>query len=202
MFTGIIEKIAQVVSIKPQDSGIRITLNTGWQDIISGESICVNGACLTALSDAEQAEFDISPETLDKTCFSMLQTGDWVNLERSMPVNGRFSGHYVTGHVDTRAKLIHRKQVGDYHALTFSQFEDSKAIRYLLGKGSITINGVSLTINQVRNSEIDVMIIPHTLAQTNLSEISIGDLVNIEFDYLARLIAHQVRLIQQEVEDI
>lgn len=199
VFTGIVEKTAQVLSITSQGNGIRLTIDTSWYDIQPGESICVNGTCLTALSDEANAQFDLSPETLDKTCFDTLKPGDWVNLERSMPANGRFSGHYVTGHIDTCAKLMNSTQMGEYWAMTFSQFGDKRAARYLIPKGSIAINGISLTINKVEKTFIEVMIIPHTLVQTNLSKLAIGDLVNIEFDYFARLIAHQVRSIQQEV---
>ena len=199
MFTGIVEKTAPIASILRRDNGIRLTVVTDWHDIHAGESICVNGTCLTALDDEAHAQFDISPETLEKTSFSSLKEGDLVNLERSMPANGRFSGHYVTGHIDTCAKLASSNQVGEYHVLTFSHFGHPKAARYMVDKGSITVNGVSLTINRVDGENIKLMIIPHTLAVTNLSNLSIGDLVNIEFDYFARLIAHQMTLIQQEV---
>lgn len=202
MFTGIVEKTAQILSVTTQGNGIRLTINTGWHDIQCGESICVNGTCLTALGDADQAEFDISPETLDRTTFSQLNQGDWVNLERSMPANGRFSGHYVTGHIDTRAKLIDVSQSGEYSVMTLSLLEDKQATWYLIPKGSITVNGISLTINHVKETLIEVMIIPHTLVRTNLSNLTIGQLVNIEFDYFAKIIAHQVRLIQKEVQHI
>ncbi|WP_367605946.1 riboflavin synthase [Legionella sp. W05-934-2] len=199
MFTGIVEKTAQVLSIAEKNNGIRLTIDTCWPDIQPGESICVNGACLTALSSDTHALFDLSPETLDKTCFRRLKQGDWVNLERAMPANGRFSGHYVTGHVDTCATLVNSHMLGDYHVMAFSQFVDKHASQYLLPKGSIAINGVSLTINKAEGDFIEVMIIPHTLKYTNLSSLHVGDSVNIEFDYFARLIAHQVRLIEQEV---
>ncbi len=199
VFTGIIEKIAQVSNVIPKDNGMQLLINTGWSDIRMGESICVNGACLTALDEQSYAQFDLSPETLEKTCFDKLKQGDWVNLERSMPASGRFSGHYVTGHIDTCAKLVESKKSGDFYVMTFSDFGDKRAADYLIPKGSVCINGISLTINKTEGALIEVMIIPHTLEQTNLSMLAKEDLVNIEFDYFARLIAHQMRSIQREV---
>jgi len=201
VFTGLVEKIAQVLDVTKTDAGMRVKVDTGWRDVESGDSICVNGVCLTAVGSGSQAEFDLSPETLDKTCFSQLKKGDWVNLERSMPANGRFGGHYVTGHVDTDAKLVDIAQLGGYKSMTFSEFGDGKANLFLFPKGSISINGVSLTINRTKQNHIEVMIIPTTLTRTNLSKLSLGDRVNIEFDYFARLIVHQnqMRSIQQEV---
>lgn len=199
MFTGIVEKSAKILSVAAHEQGLKIEVDTGWFDIQLGESICVNGVCLTAIGRTSTVQFDVSPETLLNTNFQALSPGDMVNLERAMTANGRFGGHIVTGHVDTRARLAHKMEVGEFTALTFDAFEDSKAPLYLIKKGSIAINGVSLTINQASSGKIEVMIIPHTLQQTSLSLLSVGDSVNIEFDYFARLISHQLSMFQQEV---
>lgn len=191
MFTGLIEQCAEVLEHHVGESGHRLAVRMQHLTVM-GESIAVNGVCLTVLPNSDYiAWFDVSPETLKVTNLSTLQVGQRVNIERAMQLSARLGGHYVTGHVDTTAVVQAIHAVGDYVELTIAGF-DAQAGKYLLPKGSITVDGVSLTINRVEQSAIGIMLVPHTLQHTTLAELRIGQWVNIEFDYIARIIAHQL----------
>lgn len=193
MFTGLIEVIGQVIAIDAKEQGLRLILSSPWDDLQVGESISVNGVCLTLLPDTRPFElhFDISPETLKLTQLQDLKPNDPVNLERAMAVGKRFGGHYVSGHVDTTAILKSRTSLGEYTEIEVGDFSPLEK-RFLLPKGSITLNGVSLTINAIRDAAIVVMLVPHTLSHTTFGKAIIGQKLNIEFDYIARIIAHQL----------
>lgn len=202
MFTGIIEQKAQVLENQRQLDGNRLLIQSSFEQLQAGESIAVNGVCLTLLSETEPyLSFDVSTETLLKTNLGMLNEGCDVNLERAMPANGRFGGHYVSGHVDRTLAVFEVNQKGDFLVLSLSGFSASER-NFLLPKGSITVNGVSLTINEVRKDCIELMLIPHTLAMTNLVTLKPGDLVNIEFDYLTRIVAHQLKQSGQLMSEV
>ncbi|MGW8160934.1 MAG: riboflavin synthase, partial [Desulfobulbales bacterium] len=152
-----------------------------------GESIAVNGVCLTA-RDIRGNRFlvDVSPETLSRSGLGSLQTGSGVNLERALRLSDRLGGHLVSGHVDDLGRLEDRKRVGDFTLFTFSL--SRSLAKYVIEKGSIAINGVSLTVNSCREDRFTVSIIPHTLAVTTLGELNPGDMVNIEVDIIGKYV--------------
>lgn len=192
MFTGLIEKQGEVVGNFGGEVSNRLVINASFEALQAGESIAINGVCLTLLPDHDQQlVFDVSPETLKLTTLGNLSAGDSVNIERAMLATTRFGGHYVSGHVDTTARLQSVTLVDDYIDMTLGEF-GIPAGNYLLPKGSITLDGVSLTINQVDNDCIKVMLVPHTLAVTTLGQLQVGQRVNVEFDYVTRIIAHQL----------
>ena len=194
MFTGIIE-IKGIVLDNIHDQGAnRMIISADFDALQVGESIAVNGVCLTLLpSETNHLMFDISPETLSKTTLAGLNPGDMVNLERAMLASTRFGGHYVSGHVDTTAQITKIDLINEYVELELGGF-DAQAMLYLIPKGSITVEGVSLTINAVMDQSIKLMLVPHTLLNTTLSSLKTGQQVNIEFDYLTRIVAHQLQV--------
>lgn len=192
MFTGIIATNARVIENTPKQMANRLVVQSSLTRLIVGESIAVNGVCLTLLSDAlPHLAFDVSPETLKLTTLQSLMPGDQINLERAMLANSRFGGHIVTGHVDTTALIKALVVVQDYIEVTISNFA-KPARRYLIPKGSVTLDGVNLTINEVHDETVKLMLVPHTLAVTTLGQLQVGQRVNVEFDYFARIIAHQL----------
>ena len=195
MFTGIIEQLGRVIENTCSDGVNRLVVSTKFKRIEAGESIAINGTCLTALPGQPEGllAFDVSPETLALTTLSKLSAGDMVNLERAMLASARFGGHYVSGHVDTCAVIQSLQSVSGCVDMVVSEFVP-QAMAYLVAKGSITIDGVSLTINAVMKNAISVMLVPHTLKHTTLGSLTVGTKVNIEFDYLTRVVAHQLRL--------
>jgi len=197
MFTGLIE---QQSLVKSNHQGRLLIQTVDAADYADGESIAVNGVCLTLLPERTQGlAFDLSPETLKLTTLGALRPGDAVNIERAMSAQGRFGGHYVSGHVDTTACLQAKTRVGDYVALQVGDFA-MPAAAFLLPKGSITLDGVSLTINSVENGSIQLMLVPHTLAKTSLGQMMVGQRLNVEFDYLTRIVAHQLALMELKSE--
>lgn len=203
MFTGIIEATASVLEYTPVDSGVRLVLVSPFDDLQVGESIAVNGVCLTLLPECsgKQLQFDLSPETLQVTNLCELKPGVMVNLERAMSSSSRFGGHYVSGHVDTTATVADIQPVGEYVCLKLAGFSTADRA-FLLPKGSICIQGVSLTINAVNADGIELMLIPHTLQQTTLNHLKTGQRVNIEYDYLTRIVAHQVQLLGTQKTEV
>ncbi len=194
MFTGFISHTTTVLAKHEEEQGLRLILASPFTDIEQGESIAVNGVCLTALTHShKELHFDVSPETLEVTTLASLALGQQVNLERAMTANSRFGGHYVSGHVDTTAFIKEIICKADYNEIILSGFT-TPALFYLIPKGSITVDGVSLTINKVEQGKIHLMLIPHTLSHTSLGGVKNGDRVNIEFDYLTRIVAHQLQL--------
>lgn len=194
MFTGLIEQQAEVITNKADKIANRLLLQSPFTALQVGESIAVNGVCLTLLPESnDHLAFDVSPETLNVTTLGQLQIGDKVNLERSMLASARFGGHYVSGHVDTTASLKAITKLGDYIEIIVGDFS-LPSYRYLIAKGSITLDGVSLTINTVDEVGITLMLVPHTIAQTTLGLMKIGQRFNVEFDYLTRIVAHQLTI--------
>lgn len=196
MFTGLIESTGLVVENKSTMVANRLIVSSTFDDMQVGESIAVNGVCLTLLPGESNglAHFDVSPETLNVTTLAALRAGDRVNLERAMSATTRFGGHYVSGHVDTVAQVLSVTAIDQYLQLQLGGF-DKQAMLYLIPKGSITVDGVSLTINAVEHEAIHLMLVPHTLAHTTLNLLQAGAYVNIEFDYLTRIVAHQLRAV-------
>lgn len=182
MFTGIIESIGRVIS----SSQGRLTIDADGGDWLPGESIAVNGCCLTVLDERLPLQFDLSPETLQRTNLGDLIEGSLVNLERAMPANGRFGGHFVQGHVDGVAQVVHVRPEGNASVIRFRLPRPFD--RYLVDKASIALDGVSLTAVSPDASEFDVWLIPATLDATNLSERRAGDSVNFEVDLVAKYV--------------
>ncbi|WP_131795699.1 riboflavin synthase [Fluoribacter gormanii] len=194
MFTGIIESKGTVISNTEHDGANRLIISSVFKQLQTGESIAVNGVCLTLLpSEQSNLSFDISPETLLRTTLGGLKIGDEVNLERAMLASTRFGGHYVSGHVDAIAQIHSINPLNEFIEVELNGF-DANAMLYLIPKGSITVEGVSLTINEVVNQRIKLMLVPHTLLHTTLGFLKNGQEVNIEFDYLARIVAHQLQV--------
>jgi riboflavin synthase len=182
MFTGIIEHVWSVSSISPESLTVRVGDDPGdWQ---MGESVAVNGCCLTVVEFGEQLRFDLSPETWNRTSFRDLKVGTRVNIERAMRAGDRFGGHIVQGHVDATGELTSRFSQDGYHIFKFQAPVEYD--RYLIDKGSIAVEGISLTVVSPEAGAFETWIIPHTIENTNLGGLHLGDRVNLEFDVLAK----------------
>ncbi|MEK3721722.1 riboflavin synthase [Paenibacillus sp. FSL H8-0034] len=188
MFTGIIEEIGNMRSISRQGQAMILSIGASriLEDVHLGDSISVNGVCLTVVKyDGSSITVDVMPETFRRTTLSKLHTGDPVNLERAMAVGGRFGGHIVQGHVDSIGTITSRTT--DQNAVVYEiEPEDTAILKYMIPHGSITIDGISLTLVQVTDQRFTVSIIPHTLAQTVLQHKKPGDEVNLEADVLGK----------------
>ena len=185
MFTGIIEELGKILNIT--SNKILVECVTVIQNTNIGDSIAVNGVCLT-VTDITSKTFtaDISQETLKITTLKNLKTGDFVNLERAMTANGRFGGHIVSGHIDGIGKIVNIQNKKNFYDLTIElNYQEAK---YSVKKGSITINGISLTIADINENIINIAIIPHTYENTNLKTLKNGDLINIEVDIIGKYI--------------
>ena len=194
MFTGIVEQQGKVLSNLNKGKSHRLVISAVFDDLQVGESIAVNGVCLTLLpSETAELSFDVSPETLALTTLGSLSSGETINLERAMCAATRFGGHYVSGHVDAMAQVLAIDYIDDYIDVELGGF-DAQSLFYLIPKGSITVEGVSLTINSVAETRIKLMLVPHTLSNTTLGSLKTGQQVNIEFDYLTRIVAHQLQV--------
>lgn len=188
MYTGIVDHCGIIVNIDKTNDNLSICVQTEFKGLQAGESIALDGICLTVVNPKGQRFYcDISPETLKFTTAQFLQVGQRVNLERSLRLMDRIGGHIVMGHVDFYARLAAKRTINDFLECRFTHLTKG-AMVYLVKKGSIAINGVSLTINEVAEDSFSVMLITHTIARTNFGELSVGNFVNIEFDYLARYI--------------
>jgi riboflavin synthase len=194
MFTGLIESIGEVVETAASASGLRLHVRTPMAaQLRAGDSLAVNGVCLTVVSPADGGvHFDIGPETARVTTLGNLRAGAEVNLERAMPADGRFGGHFVQGHVDGTGTVTTLRADGDAHWLSIG-FSESLAA-YMIPKGAIAIDGISLTIAALRDRDFDVMIIPLTWQQTNLRTLGLRDRVNLECDMVGKYVARAARL--------
>jgi len=194
MFTGIVEETGQVLAFEPRAEAwsLRIAARAVLADLAAGDSIAVNGCCLTTAEfDATSLRFDVLEETRRLTNFAALRAGSLVNLERSLRFGGKIGGHFVTGHIDALGTLeVFEPRGKDYYLRIRLPRE---AARYTVHKGSIAIDGISLTIAEVSDEQLAVWIIPHTREVTNLREKRPGDPVNLEFDLLGK---HVEKLLQ------
>lgn len=189
MFTGIVEGMGRIVHVVDGDGDRRFTIGADkvLDGIEIGDSIAVNGVCLTAVAVAPgQVEVTAVTETLERTNLGVLDLDTAVNLERPMPAAGRFDGHIVQGHVDGVATVASIGTEGDSHRMSFAA--DPALLRYVVEKGSITVDGVSLTVTAVTGDSFELVLIPHTLAVTVLGSRRAGDLVNVEVDILAKYV--------------
>jgi riboflavin synthase len=193
MFTGIIETTGVLGAREVRGPGARLTVVTSGaalgEPLVIGESIAVHGPCLTVQTIGPSGFFcDATAETLSRTTLGSLPVGARVHLERALALGDRLGGHIVTGHIDGKAKLQKRDPIGEAAKLTF-EIEDAELARFVAPKGSVALDGVSLTVNGVSGATFDVVIIPHTLAVTSFGGIRPGDEVNLEVDLLARYVA-------------
>jgi riboflavin synthase len=187
MFTGIIERTARVIGVAQGPGFLRLTISSTWPDVQDGESIAVNGVCLTVAERSPgEIGFDVVKETLGLTNLGLLNAGDPVHVERSLRVGDRLSGHFVQGHVDGVAKLVSQKSSGDEWRLTLECIPE--LARLLVPKGSITLDGVSLTIARIDGNHFEVALIPTTLQITALGRREIGWPFNVEIDILTKTI--------------
>ncbi|MDX2111633.1 MAG: riboflavin synthase [Verrucomicrobiota bacterium] len=189
MFSGIVEEAGRVVTFQegPQSWRLTIAANTVLEGIAQGDSIAVNGCCLTAIAFTDTTiSFDLLGETVRLTSFKHLRPGAKVNLERSLKFDGKIGGHFVTGHIDIASPVEVFEARGKDHYLRVTP--QPELLRYIIHKGSIAIDGISLTVAEVDATGFAVWLIPHTLAVTNLSERVAGDLVNLEFDLLGKYV--------------
>ena len=188
MFTGIIEAVGQIRSITPKGGDVRVEVATGkldLSDVKLGDSIAVNGICLTAVAlPGDGFAADVSRETLERTGFVNLKQGSQVNLEKALTPTTRLGGHLVSGHVDGVGEIISRED--NARAIQFKVRAPKELARYIAMKGSITVDGVSLTVNAVDGAEFELTIVPHTLQETIMGEYRSGSLVNLEIDLIAR----------------
>ncbi|MDQ6951493.1 MAG: riboflavin synthase [Mariprofundales bacterium] len=199
MFTGIIQDIGTVTAWMHSDTDAQLTVATrlslaDWQ---LGDSVAVNGCCLTvtAFPDASSFCAQLSPETLAVTTLGKLNLGDRLNLEPALRANDRLGGHIVTGHIDGVAVLHESKIAGEFRLFNFHIPEP--LARFVVMKGSVAVNGVSLTINEVDDRGFAVSLIPHTLEQTNLGDLKVGDAANLETDMLGRYVERQLKFINK-----
>ena len=192
MFTGIVETLAEVVAVQPEPPGSRLIVAAPGiaAEAKLGESIAVNGCCLTVVGcDAERLEFQAGPETLSRTNLGELQPGGLVNLERSLRLEDRLGGHLVTGHIDGTGTVDERLDEGDWSTFWFRVLRPMA--RQMAAKGSVAVDGVSLTLVAVETERFSVQLIPHTLQATTLGRRHAGDRVNIETDLLAKYVERQ-----------
>ena len=191
MFTGIIEEIGTVQSVKRSQSFLTLEIagSVIFDDLKIGDSVAVNGVCLTATTiGSGRFTVDVMPESVKMTTLLQVSTGSKVNLERAMAANGRFGGHVVAGHVDGQGKIIGKDHVGN--SIVFRIAADDAILHYVIYKGSITVDGASLTVSKVGTGWFEISIIPHTIGNTILQYASIGTTVNLETDIFGRYIEH------------
>ena len=194
MFTGLIESVGVVESLTPNASGLRLSVRTALgAEMHTGDSLAVNGVCLTVVAaDAGAVHADVGPETARITTLGSLEAGRLVNLEQAMRADGRFGGHFVQGHVDTTAAVTVIREEGGAHWFTIS-LRDAVAATFI-PKGSVAVDGVSLTIAALRDGELDVMIVPFTWEHTNLHALRPRDRVNLEGDMVGKYVARAAQI--------
>jgi riboflavin synthase len=188
MFTGIVTAIGKIDQVVPRDGGLRLTIDAGMldlSDVAVGESIAVNGVCLTVIAArGDRFDVDVSQETIN--CTVGLDATSEVNLEKSLRLSDRLGGHLMSGHVDGVGEVTRFEAAGDSFLLVIRAPQE--LAKYIARKGSITVNGVSLTVNRVDGREFDINLIPHTIEVTNLKHFKPGSRVNLEVDLIARYI--------------
>ncbi|SFV87912.1 Riboflavin synthase eubacterial/eukaryotic [hydrothermal vent metagenome] len=200
MFTGIIQAIGQIKGKAMHDKGAVFTFASSDLDFSSvaiGDSIAVNGVCLTAIEiEIDSFTADVSQETLNCANLGDLSISDSVNLEKALKFNQGIDGHLVSGHVDEQGKVVGRMSEGE--SVRFKISAPFSLVKYIAKKGSITLNGVSLTVNSIKKNVFDVNIVPHTLTATTMGQLNTGDAVNLEVDIIAR---HLEQLINNKNEN-
>jgi riboflavin synthase len=194
MFTGLVEAIGEITEVQPTPGGFRLGLRTSLApELANGDSIAVNGVCLTVVAvDPQSVRLDVSPETARVTTLGTMRRGSTVNLERPLRADARLGGHFVQGHVDAMGTVDDVRQDGDSYRLTI--VFAAPLGPYIVRKGSIAVNGVSLTVAGVDDRRFDVQIIPYTWTHTNFHALKAGDTVNLECDILGKYVARAIEL--------
>lgn len=188
MFTGIVDHCAEITAISHANNAMQLSIQTQFSDLKLGDSICVDGICLTVTHiNQDRFDCDLSPETLQLTNAKNYVVGSRVNVERAMQLSDRLNGHFVTGHVDGVITIKNIEKQNEFYCCVFSNIKPQH-FSLLTTKGSVCINGVSLTINSLDENGFSVMLIPHTWQRTNLHRLVENDSVNVEYDYLAKLV--------------
>ncbi len=193
MFTGLIEAVGRVVAVDHHTTGIRLRVATPLaRELAAGDSVAVIGVCLTAFVEGAELQADVGPETARVTTLGSLRPDQPVNLERSMRADSRFGGHFVQGHVDGTGTVAAVREDGDAHWVTVAY--PPELAPFLIRKGSIAVDGISLTVAALGESSFDVMIIPFTWVHTNISSLHPGDRVNLECDMIGKYVARIAEL--------
>jgi riboflavin synthase len=195
MFTGLIEAVGRVAEVEHTAAGFRLSIGTVLASRLApGDSLAVNGVCLTVVTTgADHVHCDVGPETARVTTLGALQKGEPLNLEQPMRPDGRFGGHFVQGHVDGTGRVARIREDGDAHWLTIA-FAAGLA-PYLIPKGSIAVDGISLTVAALAEGTFDVMIVPYTWEQTNLRSRGVGDAVNLECDMIGKYVVRAAEVL-------
>jgi riboflavin synthase len=200
MFTGLVESVGSVAEVRAEPPGVRLTIVVGTlaKPSAIGDSVCINGCCLTVVAaSGSRLEFQAGAETLSRANLGRLLSGDRVNIERSLAVGDLMGGHFVTGHIDAQGTLVERIDEGDWSTCWFRAPES--LLRQVAEKGSIAVDGVSLTVAGVGDDRFSVALVPHTLANTTLGKLAIGGSVNLETDILAKYVERQFATRIEEV---
>jgi riboflavin synthase len=194
MFTGLVEGVGELVERKPTSGGFRLRIGSQLApELVPGDSLAVNGVCLTVIL-AEQSEIhaDIGPETVRVTTLGSLPRGSAVNLERPLRLDGRFGGHFVQGHIDAIGHIEELRQDADFHWLTVSF--PSHLAPFIVHKGSIAVDGISLTVAGLGANCFDIQVVPYTMTHTNLNRVQIRDRVNLEVDMVGKYVVRAAEL--------
>ncbi len=195
MFTGLVEEVGKVRGILKRSGGVqlRVECSKVIEDSKVGDSICVNGVCLTVVEvKGSSLTFFLSPETLKRSSLYLLKVGDFVNLERALKLSDRLGGHILQGHVDATTKITGIKREGESFRFTFAL--PGNFAHLLVEKGSIGVDGISLTVASISPNSFSVAVIPHTYENTNLKLKRTGDLVNLEFDIIGKYVERMLKL--------
>ncbi|THF64058.1 riboflavin synthase [Pseudothauera nasutitermitis] len=201
MFSGIVAALGRIEQIEPLEDGVRLTVDAGGldlSDVAIGDSIANSGVCLTVVArDGGRVNFDVSRETLNCTV-GLERVGNEVNLEKALRLADRLGGHLVTGHVDGVGEVLKFAPVGESHELVIRA--PAALAGYIARKGSVTVNGVSLTVNRVERTDFSINLIPHTVAVTNLKHLAAGSRVNLEIDLIARYVERMQAWREEEAQ--
>jgi len=203
MFTGLIETVCRIDKLRQLGDSMRISVGPGsiFADCRAGESIAVNGVCLTVAElSGGIVTFDVSGETLNKSTLGKLTAGTIVNIERAMKADGRFGGHFVQGHIDGVARIENIDRRGDFWRVRFAT--DADLLEQMVNKGSVAVDGISLTVAGIDEKGFEVAVIPETINKTNLKNSKAGDTVNIETDLIVKIVKKQLREILPEKKDM
>ncbi len=194
MFTGLIQELGTIKTISPLNEGAKWEISVSEKfvkDCELGDSICINGVCSTVTSIADHTlSFDYLPETLKRTTFNTLKAGSLINLEKSLTPTSKMGGHFVTGHIDETVRIGSLIE-GDPFWEISCEFK-SENRKFLVEKGSVCLDGISLTVGNLNNSSFTCYLIPHTISHTNLKQKKVGDLLNIEYDMLGKYVLNQI----------
>jgi riboflavin synthase len=194
MFTGLVEAVGEVVERSPIDGGVRLRIATSLaSELAAGDSLAVNGVCLTVVTaEARAVHAEVGPETARVTTLGNISNGQLVNLERPLRADGRFGGHFVQGHVDAMGHVGDMRAKADFHWLTVS-FPPQLA-PFIVHRGSIAVDGISLTVAELGTDRFDVQVVPYTMAHTNLTRVRVGDRVNLECDMVGKYVVRAAEL--------